>query len=162
MKQRFDEQFDGKLDARYQEVLKKAAFLVKLSVPQAFKDAKKAEMMEKIGKGVSGKLNFNIALFKNRSTVEGGAAALQRTLTTAPKAKGGSTNGSRRGSINSSDGQSMRKIGSGVQRRKTVLLNEATISKRDTEVDWKDRLKQWKQRQQTFGAVTSFEDQLKQ
>lgn len=33
-----------------------------------------------------------------------------------------------------------------MQRRKTVLLNEGSVSKKDTEYDWKDRIKQWKQR----------------
>jgi len=33
-----------------------------------------------------------------------------------------------------------------MQRRKTLLLNEGSISKKDSQVDWQDRLKHWKQR----------------
>ena len=56
----------------------------------------------------------------------------------------------------------MKKISSQVQRRGTLLMNDGSISKTDSAVNWMDRLKQWKKRQQTAGAVTSFEDQLYQ
>jgi len=47
-------------------------------------------------------------------------------------------------------------------RKQTLLVKDSNIAKKDTEVDWRNRMKQWKQRQQTDGAVTGFDDQMKQ
>ena len=43
---RFNEQFDQQLTEKYNEVINKARFLAKLATPQAFKNTKKALMME--------------------------------------------------------------------------------------------------------------------
>ena len=48
-----------------------------------------------------------------------------------------------------------------IKRKKTVLVQETGIEKKDKEFDWRDRLKNWKQMQQTEGAVTGFDEQLK-
>lgn len=45
-----------------------------------------------------------------------------------------------------------------VQRKKTLLVRDSQIGKRETEYDWRERLRQWKQVQQSAGAVTSFAD----
>ena len=45
-----------------------------------------------------------------------------------------------------------------IKRKKTVLVQETGIEKKDKEFDWRDRLKNWKQMQQTEGAVTGFDE----
>ena len=45
-----------------------------------------------------------------------------------------------------SETSSFKGVKPGLQRRRTVLLNDADVKKKDTEFDWRDRLKQWKQR----------------
>ena len=40
-------------------------------------------------------------------------------------------------------------------------MQDGAISKKDVEVDWRDRLKHWKRRGMTSGAVTGFDDQGK-
>lgn len=155
---RFNEQFDKQLPEKYEEAIKKSRFLIKMAIPRAFKEAKHQQLMEKVKQGVAGVFKNSLELFKTRSTGEGQhlnlvkPLNLQRTLTTP-----------RRGSVSSnSSHKGMKKISARAQRRGTLLLNEGTIKEHDTELDWKDRLKQWKQRQQTDGAVTNFEDQLNQ
>ena len=41
----------------------------------------------------------------------------------------------------------MKKLSNRVQRRGTLLINDGSISKTDNEVNWMERLKQWKKRQ---------------
>lgn len=43
--------------------------MIKLSIPAAFKEAKKEQMMKKVSKGILGKLKKNLDLFKNQSTI---------------------------------------------------------------------------------------------
>lgn len=43
--------------------------MIKLSVPAAFKEGKKEAMMKKVSQGILGKLENNLDLFKNRSTI---------------------------------------------------------------------------------------------
>lgn len=38
----------------------------------------------------------------------------------------------------------MKKIGAKYKRKQSVLVNEGSISKKDSEFDWRDRLGQWK------------------
>ena len=52
-------------------------------------------------------------------------------------------------------------LGEPLKKKKTVLIQETGIEKKDKEFDWRDRLKNWKQMQQTEGAVTGFDEQLK-
>jgi len=129
-------------------------------VPQALREAKKNASMQQNAEGSSlaSTIPSGIELFRNRSTVAApisdsnsvGSTGLHRSLTDE-----------RRGSIGSGDGTRMQKIGSGVKRRRTLLLNEGSISKADSELDWRDRMRQWKDRQQTDGAVNDFQDQIK-
>mmetsp|Transcript_3428 Transcript_3428/g.3991 ORF Transcript_3428/g.3991 Transcript_3428/m.3991 type:complete len:96 (+) Transcript_3428:53-340(+) len=95
-----------------------------------------------------------MALMRNHST--GGAANLLGRGQSSPEGLKKSTTSVRRGSV-SSDGK-VKGMSSGMQRRKTVLLNEGEVNKKDSEYDWRDRMKQWKQRQQTSGSVTNFQD----
>ena len=123
-------------------MLDKAKLLVKLSVPQAFREAKKEKLMAQVSSGLVGQFQANLGLFRNRSQVPGAALAkgsepgLRRALTTGATGGGG-----RRDSTNSADG--MRKLATkrGVQRKQTLLVKDATIAAKDTEVDWRDRLK---------------------
>jgi len=45
-----------------------------------------------------------------------------------------------------------------LKRKTTVLMRTSTLNEAETEFDWRDRLKQWKQVSQSAGAVTSFAD----
>ena len=65
---------------RYLEVVKKAKFLVQLSMPAAFRETKKEAMMSGVAKGLDNQLSM--ALMRNHST--GGA------MNRMQAAKGGS------------------------------------------------------------------------
>ena len=41
-----------------------------------------------------------------------------------------------------------------------MVMRESQISEKDSEFDWRDRLRQWKQMQQSAGSVTSFTDSM--
>ena len=44
-----------------------------------------------------------------------------------------------------------------IKKRQSILLVENnTLQRKDTEFDWKDRLKQWNQVQLSLGTITSF------
>ena len=92
--------------------------------------------------GAAGGRTPGLGLFRARSRVEKPSAPLN-----------GLGGQEKRHSVISSN--------SGVQRSKTVLVQDGAISKKDVEVDWRDRLKNWKRRGMTAGAVTGFDDQVK-
>lgn len=105
LQKRADAEFDKQLPLKYDEVISKAKFLIKLAVPQALREAKKnASMQQSAGTGLAGNLPSGIELFRNRSTVNApisdsnsaGSMGLHRSLTDE-----------RRGSIGSGDGTRM-------------------------------------------------------
>ena len=49
--------------------------------------------------------------------------------------------------------------GSGLERKKSLLVRESQLGEKEKEFDWRDRLRQWKSVQMSSGAVTSFADQ---
>ena len=53
---------------------------------------------------------------------------------------------SRRGSNTSVNSMSVSKLSKTMKFQKTILIKDGTIKKRDVELDWRDRLKTWKQR----------------
>lgn len=150
VQERFDKQFDKQVAEKYDQVVKKASFLVKLAVPQVFKDTKKHMMMDKIGSNLTGKLGMNLDIFKDRSimaTPNDKMFSIDQTTLSKNESQTTFMSGSIGGS----------KFG----RKKTILLKDTTIKQKDVEFDWRDRLKTWKLRQQTDTSVVSFEDQLK-
>ena len=99
VEERFDEQFDREVKAKYDEVAKKASFLVKLSIPQVFKDAKKDLLMDKIATGFTSQFGASLDILKNRSiTPSLSNKSLSRTAL------------SRRGSVDSAETMSMTKM----------------------------------------------------
>ena len=54
---------------------------------------------------------------------------------------------SRRGSNTSVNSMSVSRLSKTVKLQKTILIKDGTIKKKDVELDWRDRLKTWKQRQ---------------
>ena len=46
-----------------------------------------------------------------------------------------------------------------MNRRKTIVVKTSQLNEAEKEVDWRDRLKQWKKVGQSSGSVTSFADQ---
>ena len=67
VEERFDEQFDREVKAKYDEVTKKASFLVKLAIPQVFKDAKKDLLMDKIATGFTKQFGASLDISNNRN-----------------------------------------------------------------------------------------------
>ena len=43
-----------------------------------------------------------------------------------------------------------------IKKHQSILVVESNLNKKDTEFDWKDRLKQWNQVQLSLGTITSF------
>ena len=43
-----------------------------------------------------------------------------------------------------------------LKKHQSILVVDNTLQKKDTEFDWKDRLRQWNQVQLSLGTITSF------
>ena len=43
-------------------------------------------------------------------------------------------------------------------RKKTMIIKTSQLNEAEKEVDWRDRLRQWKQVGQSSGSITSFAD----
>jgi len=52
--------------------------------------------------------------------------------------------------------KAQRKGAAGIKRKHTYTIQETDIKKTDSEFDWTDRLKAWKQQQHSSGTVKSF------
>ena len=117
---------------KYDDVINKAKFLVKLAMPTAFRIVKKEAMMSALGSALNSNISNKMSLLRNHSTGGSSPQGLHKSNTMV-----------RRGSSTTND-ENVKGVKSGLQRRKTVLLNDSSVNKKDSEVDWRDRIKQWK------------------
>jgi len=84
-------------------------------------------MMSGIGNVLNSKVLGTMSLMRNHSTGSTSPQGLLKSKTSV------------RDSTHSDE--SIKGIKTGLQRRKTVLLNDGLVNKKDSEVDWRDRLK---------------------
>ena len=110
--------------------------MAKLEVPEAFKQAKKEADIIKIGRALS-------------SGISGVGAndQLKKSLSATTPTQVNNL-------INRAN--TLVKKQSGNKGKKHVLFDEDPFKKKDTEFDWRDRLKQWKKMQQSSGAILDF------
>ena len=127
VEERINRAMDIKVAQKYQEVHDKATLLCKMQVPEAFIEAQKAVDTDQKKRQIFGSLASKIA---GRFGQEENKAD-DDTVSTTSRLQGT------------------------LGRRPVSLVKDATHSQKDKEVDWRDKLRDWRKVQMSSGAVNS-------
>lgn len=151
LNQKQAELFDKNLENSYREAIEKSKFLIKLAIPKSFIVLKSKEKVNTIKSALMSKLQNSALLLTQSQSAIGGiskqlsSSGIQRT-----------------NSLRTNEGDTSQftiKTQDSLSRRKTILVKSSQLKEGEKEVDWRDRLRQWKQVGQSSGSVNSFADQ---